>query len=77
MSRVKSDFLDVKHKYQALIDDAEGTKLSLENAERKLADMSHKQLNKLEIAYKSLIKALEVKKKEFIANIRDFYADQR
>ena len=44
-------------------------------ADKKLADMCHKQSNKLEIAYKSMIKALEAKKKEFLAIIRDFYSD--
>jgi hypothetical protein len=39
--------------------------------------MCHKQVNKLEIAYKSMIKAIESKKKEFLNVIIDFYNDQR
>lgn len=49
----------------------------MENADRKLGDMCHKQVNKLEIAYKSMIKAIESKKKEFLNVIIDFYNDQR
>lgn len=45
----------------------------LDTADKKLADMHHKQQNKLEIAYKSLMKALEAKKKEFLGILRDFY----
>lgn len=53
------------------------TKAAIESADRKLGDMCHKQVNKLEIAYKSMIKALESKKKEFLNVIVDFYTDQR
>jgi len=49
----------------------------LDAAEKKLSDMHHKQQKKLEIAYKSLIKALEAKKKEFLGILRDFYQEQR
>lgn len=49
----------------------------LDSAEKKLTDMCHKQSNKLEIAYKSMMKALEAKKKEFLNIIRDFYTDQK
>ena len=57
------------------MDEAENTKLALEGAEKRLGDMCNKQQNKLEIAYKSMIKALEAKKKEFLNIIRDFYSD--
>jgi hypothetical protein len=59
------------------VEDAEMTKVAIETADRKLGDMCHKQVNKLEIAYKSMIKALESKKKEFLNVIVDFYTDQR
>ncbi len=74
---MRSDFADVKSKYQGLVEDAERTKMVMENADRKLGDMCHKQVNKLEIAYKSMIKAIESKKKEFLNVIIDFYNDQR
>ncbi len=49
----------------------------MESADRKLGDMCNKQVNKLDIAYKSMIKAIESKKKEFLNVIIDFYNDQR
>lgn len=58
-----------------LLEESENMKQALEGADKKLADMCHKQQNKLEIAYKSMIKALEAKKKEFLNIIRDFYSD--
>ncbi|TNV84153.1 hypothetical protein FGO68_gene3646 [Halteria grandinella] len=75
--RVKNDFMDVKGKYVSLLDEAECTKGALEQAEKRLSDMCHKQVNKLEIAYKSIYKALEAKKKEFTSIIKEFYSDQR
>jgi hypothetical protein len=39
--------------------------------------MCHKQVNKLEIAYKSVMRALDAKKKEFSQVIKEFYSDQR
>ena len=75
MNRVRSDFSDVRTKYHTLLDEAESTKAALEGAEKKLSDMCHKQYNKLEIAYKSMMKVLEAKKKEFLNIIRDFYSD--
>lgn len=77
LSRVRSDFHDVKGKFTAVLDEAECTKNALEGAEKRLADMCNKQLNKMEIAYKSMYKALEAKKKEFTSIIREFYSDQR
>jgi hypothetical protein len=75
INRVRSDFQDVKTKCQNLIEDAELTKAAFDSADRKLGDMCHKQVNKLEIAYKSMIKALESKKKEYLNVIVDFYTD--
>lgn len=75
--RVKSDFTDVKGKYLSLLEESECTRSALETAEKRLADMCHKQVNKLEIAYKSIYKALEAKKKEFTSIIKEFYSDQR
>ena len=75
--RVKSDFTDVKSKYLSLLEESECTRSALETAEKRLADMCHKQVNKLEIAYKSIYKALETKKKEFTSIIKEFYSDQR
>lgn len=43
LSRVKSDFTDVKYKYQTLLNDADHTKQKLEMADKKLSDMYHKQ----------------------------------
>ena len=77
MARVRSDFADVKQRFQALLGDSEATKQALELADKKLADMCNKQMNKLEIAYRSMIKALESKKKEFMSILGNFYSDQR
>jgi len=77
VARIKSDFADVKAKHHQLLQEADMARLVLEAADKKLSDMHHKQQNKLEIAYKSLIKALEAKKKEFLGILRDFYQEQR
>ncbi len=75
--RIRSDLTDVKSKFQSLLDEADMTRQILETADKKLADMYHKQQNKLEISYKSMIKALEAKKKEFHNVLKEFYNDQR
>ncbi len=77
LNLVRSDLNDVKSKYQNLLDESESIRLVLDTADRKLADMCHKQSNKLEIAYRSMIKALESKRRELLTILRDFYSDQR
>jgi hypothetical protein len=77
ISRVRSDFADVKLKYQALLDEAEQMRSALDSAEKKLGDMQLKQKNKLDITFKSMMNALEIKRNEFLSIMHDFYKDQR
>lgn len=39
--------------------------------------MCSRQLNKLEITFKSIARTIDQKKKEFAKSIRDFYAEQK
>ena len=55
--------------------EAEQNKQQFDHFDKKLSDMCNKQLSKLDISYKSIVKAIENKKKEFANIIKDFYSE--
>jgi len=58
-----------------LLSEADQTKRSYENLDKKLGDMCNRQLNKLEVTFKSIFRILDSKRKEFGVMIKEFYQE--
>lgn len=62
LERVKHDLQDVKGKLVSLLEEGDLAKTAIDAADKRLTAMCNKQSNKLEIAYRSLINTLEVRR---------------
>ncbi|CDW91825.1 kelch motif family protein [Stylonychia lemnae] len=77
IEKIKHDFQDVHQKYQGILYDAVKSKQSYDGFDKKLNEMCNRQMNKLDLTFKSIQRTLDNKKKEFVRIIREFYCDQK
>jgi hypothetical protein len=75
IEKIRSDFTDVHKKYMSILNEASKTKHQFDVFDKKMQDMCSKQLNKLELTYKSIAKILEQKKREMGCAIKEFYSE--
>ena len=77
LEKIRNDFKDVHSKYQNIMMEAVKGKQTYEAFDKKLNDMCNRQINKLELTFKSIARTLDQKKKEFTRIIKEFYSDQK
>lgn len=77
IEKIKHDFQDVHKKYENILLDAVKSKQAYEGYDKKLNEMCNRQMNKLDLTFKSMARTLEQKKKEFGRIIKEFYSDQK
>ena len=77
LERINSDFNDVFKKYRLIHQDSQMAKTQYDTIDKKLQDLCNRQLSKLDLTYKSMMRMLDQKRKEFAITIKEFYQDKR